>query len=189
MAAMKDRVVIIGNSGSGKSYLARNLNRALSADTIQLDQIFWEPGGFNEKRPREVVEREIEGKRMGNAWIVEGVFGELAARFLDRAELLFWLDMPWETCRSGLLARGSESAKQLDPARAEANFEQLLAWAADYWKRADPRSHSGHARLFSDFAGDKIRFDQRLEVDRFLGRLLTEGSVGGNRRRTAFMGS
>jgi adenylate kinase family enzyme len=165
---MKQRVVIIGNSGSGKSHLARKLSQGAQAEVIHLDQIFWLPGGFNEKRPREVIEREIEGKTMARAWIVEGVFGELAARFLDRAELLIWLDIPWETCRASLLTRGSESSKQLDPATAEANFRQLLVWAEDYWKRTDLRSHSGHARLFSNFAGHKIRFDQRPDVDLYI---------------------
>jgi adenylate kinase family enzyme len=165
---MKHRVVIIGNSGSGKSHLARHLTQAGQTEVIHLDRIFWVPGGFNDKRPSEVVERQIKEKKAARAWIVEGVFGELALRFFDRADLLIWLDMPWETCRESLLARGSESAKQLDPATAEARFQQLLIWAADYWKRTDLRSHSGHARLFSEFAGDKIRFDQRLAVDRYL---------------------
>jgi ATP-dependent protease HslVU (ClpYQ) ATPase subunit len=39
------RVVIIGNSGSGKSYLARRLSEQLTLPLIHLDALFWEPGG------------------------------------------------------------------------------------------------------------------------------------------------
>lgn len=165
---MTRRVVIIGNSGSGKSYLARKLGALSQVAVVHLDAIFWVPGGFSEKRPAEIVEREIEERKKGAAWIVEGVFGELAARFLDRADLLIWLDMPWPVCEAGLRERGSESAQQLDPDKAEESFRQLILWAADYRKRTGPRSHAGHARLFSEFAGEKIRFDRRIEVDLYL---------------------
>jgi adenylate kinase family enzyme len=168
LAKMQSRVVIIGNSGAGKSFLARRLGQMVQTKATHLDRLFWVPGGFNEKRSAEVVEREIMKTKLAGAWIVEGVFGELAAQFLDSAELLIWLDMPWETCRAGLLARGSESAKQLDPVRAEESFQLLLDWAADYWKRTDLRSHFGHARLFAEFTGDKIRFDQRAVIDQYL---------------------
>lgn len=165
---MKNRTVIIGNGGSGKSYLARRLAQGSKRDVIHLDRIFWVPGGFNEKRSPDVVARELEEKKLVDSWIVEGVFGELAVRFLERADRLIWLDLPWEVCRASLLARGSESAKQLDPVKAEANFQQLLAWVADYWTRTDLRSHAGHGRLYADFSGEKIRFDERAAVDRFI---------------------
>lgn len=41
------RTVIIGNSGSGKTFLARALAAGSGIPVIHLDEIFWQPGGFN----------------------------------------------------------------------------------------------------------------------------------------------
>ena len=159
------RIVIIGNSGSGKSYLARKLDERLSIAPTHLDKLFWEPGGFNKKRPPEVVYREIDAISKTPQWLVEGVFGELAARFLDRAECLIWLDVDWEYCHSNLLQRGSESSKQLDKEQAEENFRKLVIWASNYWERVDLRSHKGHKELFDSFNGYKRVLRSRGEVD------------------------
>jgi adenylate kinase family enzyme len=167
---MPPRTVIIGNSGSGKSYLAKSLSAIYSTPIIHLDQLFWMPGGFNEKRPMDEIKSEIERKRNETAWIIEGVFGELAEMFLSRAHSLIFLDMDWTVCHAGLLVRGSESSKQLDAAKAEENFKELLLWAEQYWIRTNLCSHSGHLRLFSNFAGHKFKFTCRAEVDDFLNK-------------------
>jgi adenylate kinase family enzyme len=165
---MLSRIVIIGNSGSGKSYLAKSLSAIYSIPVVYLDQLFWMPGGFNEKRPMDEIKNEIELKRKDSSWIVEGVFGELAELFLPQAQSLFFLDMDWTVCHAGLLARGSESSKQLEAAKAEENFKKLLLWAEQYWTRTNLCSHAGHLQLFSNFAGRKFKFTCRAEIDNFL---------------------
>jgi adenylate kinase family enzyme len=170
LAEMLARTVIIGNSGSGKSHLAKSLATIYSAPLVQLDQLFWMPGGFNEQRPKDEIKNEIERKRKDSSWIVEGVFGELAELFLPSAQSLIFLDLDWTVCRAGLLARGSESSKQLETAKAEENFEKLLLWAEQYRARTNSCSHSGHLQLFSNFAGQKFKFTRRAEVNEFLKR-------------------
>jgi adenylate kinase family enzyme len=162
------RTVIIGNSGSGKSHLAKSLSSLYSLPVIHLDRIFWMPGGFNEKKSQAEAIREVEQKRQENSWIAEGVFGELAEMFLPRAQTLIYLDMDWATCQNALKLRGSESSRQLDPAKAEENFSKLLLWAEQYWTRTNLCSHAGHLRLFSDFTGHKLKFTSRVEVDEFI---------------------
>ena len=162
------RTVIIGNSGSGKSRLARLLSEFYSLPIIHLDRLFWMPGGFNKKRSKDEISREAELKQRDSSWIVEGVFGELAESFLPRTQALVYLDMDWATCQSGLKLRGSESSRQLNPVEAEENFRKLLSWAEQYWTRTDLRSHVGHLQLFSDFTGHKLKFTSRPEVDEYL---------------------
>lgn len=162
---MSKRIVIIGNSGSGKSYLARRLGAGLKNPVVHLDSIFWLPGGFNEKRAAPVVDQMIEHHRSEPEWIVEGVFGELAGRFLDLADLLIWLDLPWSLCEASLRARGSESSKQRDPTAAEENFQKLILWSSEYWIRTSPSSHLGHQILYDSFERAKFRFENRSDVD------------------------
>lgn len=153
---MSRRVAIIGNSGSGKSHLARLMAADLGAPAIDLDDIFWLPGGFTAKRSAQDVDRVIGEAHAHPAWVVEGVFGELVGRFLDEADELIWLDMPWDVCREGVLAR-------------ERTTPELVEWAGKYWTRTDLRSHAGHQRMFDEFPRDKRRFTVRDEVDEFMG--------------------
>lgn len=162
------RIVIIGNSGSGKSYLARQLDSLLQQKVIHLDELFWEPGGFNRKRPKDIVNQEVITFSDEPSWIMEGVFGELASLALPKAKTLIFLDKNWDECRGNLNLRGSESSKQLDPITAEANFKELLIWAEAYWDRQNLKSFTAHNNLFNEFAVFKIRIKSPEEGEEFL---------------------
>lgn len=101
------RTLIIGNSGSGKSRLAARLSGALAAPAIDLDDIHWEPGGFQTARDAVI---SIDMTRLAAAedgWIIEGVYGWLAREAAPRATALLWLDLPVEECFANLQRRGS----------------------------------------------------------------------------------
>ncbi len=157
------RIVIVGNSGSGKSTLADELGRRLGCPVVNLDDLFWEPGGFERKRPKETVLEAVRELAQGNGWIVEGVFGELAQEFLPRATALIWLDLDWATCLEALKKRGVSKGDPEQTAAAEASFQRLLAWAEQYWQRDDLRSHRGHQRLYEAFEAQKFHLERRDE--------------------------
>ena len=92
------RTVIVGNGGSGKSWLAERLAAALSAPVIDLDEIHWLPGGFNARRDPAIAVGMVRASSADEAWVIEGVFGWLANEALPRATALIWLDMPVEEC-------------------------------------------------------------------------------------------
>ncbi len=168
LGKIMQRSVIIGNSGSGKTYLSRVLGLSSAIPVIHLDQLFWEPSGFNQKRSKEIVLSDIAAAKSGPKWIAEGVFGELAEMFFDKADSLVWLDLPWLACRENLIARGSESAAQMDKQKAEENFMRLLTWAENYTTRTDLRSHAGHEKLYQQFSGAKIRLEDRPSIEAFI---------------------
>jgi adenylate kinase family enzyme len=165
------RIIIIGNSGSGKTYLGQRLSDHFGHPLVHLDTLFWEPGGFSVKRPKALVFADVARLAQGERWVVEGVFGELAQEFCPRADHLIWLDLDWTTCERSLLQRGSESSTQQDPQAAEASFERLLAWAAAYPHRDGPRSQGGHRLIFEQFQRGKTRLTTRTEVSGFVAAL------------------
>ena len=99
------RVVIIGNSGSGKSTLADALARRIGAPAIDLDPIHWQDKVGVQRDETQATDMvvEIAGKPQ---WIIEGVYGWLAAAALPFATSLIWLDLPWKMCSEGLSLRG-----------------------------------------------------------------------------------
>lgn len=162
------KLIIIGNSGSGKTWLATRLAVAAKTPVVHLDEIFWQPGGFNQKRSLEGVARLIAETKQGTSWIVEGVFGELAERYFDEAKLLIWLDIDWEICKACLLARGSESKRHLGRAQSEKGLAELIEWASNYYDRDGPRSFAGHKNLLDRFPGRKVHIRSQEDARQLL---------------------
>lgn len=164
---MPSRVVILGNAGSGKSYVARKLGAVWLLPIIDLDMIFWMPGSYSEKRPDDLVRRDVERKKNEGGWVIEGVYGELISLVVDRADFLVWMDIDWATCRASLEARRLEMAED-EQLRTVESFKILLSYAEAYWIRNGPRSQSGHAAIFEAFSGQKLRLRSREEASKFL---------------------
>lgn len=163
--ALRQRTVIIGNSGSGKSTLARALAARLGSRTIDLDPLHWEDGHVGKKRDEAAACQLLLAQAAEPRWIIEGVYGWLAAAAVPRATALIWLDLPWSVCRAGLFERGPWRGVD------DVGFAEFLAWAEAYWGRPTSTSFDGHLRLFEDFAGAKARLQSRTEVAEFLARL------------------
>jgi adenylate kinase family enzyme len=164
------RTVIVGNSGSGKSFLAKQLAEILKFQVIHFDEYFWEPGGFNKKRPIEIVRQEISAFSKHDNWIMEGVFGDLAAIALENSTAFIFLDKSWEECESALLSRGFNNSGTEDSLNAEKNFNELIAWASLYWNRNNSCSQKRHLQIFSDFQGSKFTFKNRSDSQIFLSK-------------------
>jgi adenylate kinase family enzyme len=67
------RMIIIGNSGSGKTWLAKKLANHTHSPVIHLDHIFWEPGGFDQKRAPGAMVDMINDAKAGESWIAKWV--------------------------------------------------------------------------------------------------------------------
>jgi hypothetical protein len=115
------RVLIFGNSGSGKSWLSRELGERLKIAPIDLDTVHWEPGGVQVPRDNEVARAIVRQIASHDIWIMKGVYGWLAQEILSRATALIWLDMPMEDCLDNLRSRGP------NPGSDEKSFAALLA--------------------------------------------------------------
>ena len=161
--AVSGRLLVIGNSGSGKSTLAERIARLTDQPVIDLDLVHWHEDG--RKRDEDASRALVRTLAAGPRWIVEGVYGWLAAVASHRATALIWTDLSPSDCRDGLLRRG------LRRGMTDADQEALLAWADAYWTRGTPSSARGHERLFSTFDGERLRLRTRREVDGFLVRL------------------
>jgi adenylate kinase family enzyme len=165
MTALKSlgqRILVIGNSGSGKSALSARLAALIHVPVVDLDFLHWEAGGSGRKRDEATARRMVSEVASQIAWIIEGVYGWLAEMALSRATTLIWLDLPWSVCQTGLRARGpSRGATEQDVA-------DLLKWAEQYWQRQTSTSFAGHARMFEDFSGTKFRLQSREDVRHLL---------------------
>jgi adenylate kinase family enzyme len=164
------KIVITGNSGSGKTWLARKI-APHESKIIHLDTIFWEPGGFDKKRWQREIDNLISQNVNHKEWIAEGVFGELINRFMYEASIFILLDMPWELCRKRLENRGSESKKHMCRTQSSEGLKKLNDWAQQYYERTNLTSKFGRQQLFEPFKGTKALLKSEEEVINYISKL------------------
>lgn len=152
------RIVIIGNSGSGKSWLAERLAIQLRSPTVDLDDIHWLPGGYQARRDPAEARAAVRTHAAGDRWIIEGVYGWLMAEAVPRATALLLLDIPDEQCVANVQARGIRRGGD------EASHMELIAWICEYRSRQNSTSSIGHAGLFDSFPGPKLKLGSRAEM-------------------------
>jgi adenylate kinase family enzyme len=163
--SLGERIVIIGNSGAGKSRLADALANFVRVPVIDLDLLHWEEDGYGRKRNEDAARQMTLEVSNQPRWIIEGVFGSLAEVALPKATGLIWLDLPWSLCRAGLLARGQRRGATVQDAA------DLMTWAEAYWTRQTPSSFAGHSKIFNDFSGTKFRLENREQIAQLLANL------------------
>ncbi|WP_337268824.1 AAA family ATPase [Oryzifoliimicrobium ureilyticus] len=156
------RILIIGNGGSGKTWLSRKLARHTGLPVIHLDDLRWEPGNYGIARSNDVVVSKVEEAGKAEAWIIEGVYGWLASRVLERATTLIWIDLPEAECIANIRQRGIQGGG------SQESFEELVTWVSEYRIRDNSSSHIGHLRLFEAFKGNKLQIKQRAGMTALL---------------------
>ncbi len=105
----KMKILIIGNCGCGKTYLATQLTNKTGFPLINLDKIMWIPGTDTFRSETEIYE-ELDNIILRDNYIIEGVWG-LVMEYLinnDDINLLIFLEINLEECKSNILNRISE---------------------------------------------------------------------------------
>lgn len=88
------RVSVIGNTGSGKTTVARALAALLSAPYIELDALHWGTG-WTEASGDELIAR-VAPLIAGDSWVADGMYWrKIGGSVLQRADTVIWLDPPW----------------------------------------------------------------------------------------------
>ncbi|MDP3194247.1 hypothetical protein [Tabrizicola sp.] len=152
------RTVILGNGGSGKSWLAERLAEQLSSRAIDLDLVHWLPGGFNDRRDPDEARAAVRQLAMEDRWIIEGVYGWLAREALPRASALILLDIPDDECVANVQSRGLRRGGD------EAAHNALVEWLREYRTRTNSNGFQAHMDLHSGFAGGKVILRSRADL-------------------------
>lgn len=150
------RVAILGNSGSGKSSLARALALATNCRVLDLDTVAWEPQAAAVLRPAEEAQAAVrEFCRLDDHWVVEGCYADLvAASFPFRPKVLF-LNPGVQACSANCKTRPWEPHKFASAQEQASNLPPLLTWVAEYYTREGDLSLRAHRARFSGYPGEK----------------------------------
>lgn len=159
--------MIMGNGGSGKTWLALRLAEALGLPLVHLDDVHWEPGRYGIARDRAVVHEDVRTIAAGEAWLLEGVYGLYVDIALPRTTMLVWLDLSEEECVANTIRRGIQGGE------SQESFDGLVKWVSEYRTRKNNwNSFDAHLKLYESFSGQKARLTSRTEIGACAERLL-----------------
>ena len=97
------RIVVIGDSGAGKTALARQLAHRLDLSHIELDALFWE-ANWTQAAP-EVFRERVMQALCADRWVVDGNYSRVSDLTWARADTVVWLDYGLGTILMRLLRR------------------------------------------------------------------------------------
>jgi len=149
------RVLIVGNSGGGKSTLARALGAKLGLPVIHLDVLFWKPG-WVESDDDEFRARVAEALQ-APAWIADGNFGGTWDLRMPMAGTIVWIDQPrllclWRAIRRVFVYRDGTRPDMAEGCRETIDLKFYgFIWTYDRKVRpsleAALAEHGAHARV------------------------------------------
>jgi adenylate kinase family enzyme len=153
------KIVIFGNSASGKSTLAKQLSGSEDLSHLDLDTLAWAPTSPPERRSLEESRKEIEIFLASNdGWVIEGCYSDLIELVLSHAGEVIYLDLPTEQCISNAEHRPWESHKYESKEAQDQNLAMLIEWISQYSERKDTFSRAAHQTLYEKFTGRKTTY-------------------------------
>jgi adenylate kinase family enzyme len=151
------RILIFGNSGSGKTTMATALAAELGASCLDLDTITWKA-----KAVRRPLPESIDALRAYLAaheqWVIEGCYADMIEAALPHCSELRFLNPGVEACVAHCRARPWEPHKYASRAEQDELLEVLVDWVRRYETRDDEYSLARHRAIFDGFAGPKREY-------------------------------
>ena len=172
------RIVVVGTSGAGKSYVAQRLAQIKRLPYVCNDAILWRPNWRQNPQPQRFIEFDLATQPDG--WTFDGNLGSLKDAedilILARADTLVWLDLPrLEVMRQLLMRtiRRSWTGESLWHGNREswrlsfASRDSVLLWS---WQSFPVRRRQ-YTAIFADDRWShlrRIRLRSRAAVGRWL---------------------
>jgi adenylate kinase family enzyme len=158
------RVLVFGNSGSGKSTYARALADREGLAHLDLDSVVWEPNRIAVLRSPEAIRQSLEQfLAQHESWVIEGCYGELVEAVAPQCTQLVFLNPGLDACLANNARRPWEPHKYASLKQQNAMLGTLRAWVTDYYDRVDQWSYKAHRRIFDAHSGAKVEHTTVLD--------------------------
>ena len=152
-----ERIIIIGNSGSGKSTFAKKLSREKDIPHLDLDVFAFDSTGLRKDINRSL--NEISSFINENhSWIIEGCYGDLLEKLSAHATKLYFLNPGVDACANNNKKRPFEKHKYNSPEEQNENLNMLQNWVKEYETRTDEYSYKKHKEIYNNFSGGKEEY-------------------------------
>ena len=159
------KILVYGNSGSGKSTYAHRLAAQHGLSHLDLDSIVWEPGQIAVRRdPLSIANSLMDFLSAHRSWVIEGCYSELVQSAIAYCTELVFLNPGCEACIANNLRRPWEPHKYASLEQQNSMLPTLQLWVAEYYIREDAWSYKAHRRIFDSYQGSKIEHTSNTQA-------------------------
>jgi len=137
------KIHIIGEVGSGKTYLAKRLSETLEIPYFQLDNVVWTRGVENDTRnSAEVRDRVLNEILDKDLWIIEGVHFKWVLRSFELSDVIIYLDLNVFKRDCQIISRFIKEKMGIEVGNYTQSFLYLikmLKWSHSFEKERKPQ--------------------------------------------------
>jgi len=168
---MRERVHILGASGSGTSSLGRTLAARHGLSFFDADDFFWQPSDPPYQHPRDALERQLlltKALSGATGWVLAGSishWGDAVVPFID---LAVFITAPTDVRLARLRLRETErfGARLLEGGDMYEQHRAFIGWASRYDDGPAPmRSRALHEAWLAELACPVVRVDGSLSLE------------------------
>lgn len=157
------KIIIFGNSSSGKSTLAKKICSDFNLAHLDLDTLAWLPTNPPQRRSlKESKLAILNFIKENKGWVIEGCYSDLIQISLQYSNELIFMNLPIKKCIFNAKNRPWEPHKYESKEAQDANLEMLIEWISSYNDRADTFSKAAHKKLFNQYEGVKSIITENL---------------------------
>lgn len=161
-----NKVVIFGNSGSGKSTFAKQLAQQHQLAHLDLDTVAWQDTMPPERLALVDSSKKIAAfLRQNEKWVIEGCYADLLTLLMPNVQQVVFLNLSVEACIENAKNRPWEPHKYESKEAQDANLAMLIDWIGQYENREDSFSHVAHMNLYKSFNGEKYMYTSNEHSD------------------------
>ena len=160
------KLIIFGNSASGKSTLAKYLSNKENLAHLDLDTLAWLDCLPPQRTPLNECKIKIDSFIMQhNAWVIEGCYSDLLALVASAANEVIFINLDIEACVENAKQRPWEAHKYASKTAQDKNLAMLINWIRDYKTRVDEFSFHAHQKFYENFSGKKVQYVDRVDFN------------------------
>jgi len=153
------KILIFGNSSSGKSTLAKKLCKAHDLTHLDLDTLAWKATTPPERKPLEESQKEIESFiGLNTGWVIEGCYTDLLELAEEYCNEIVFMNLSIKACILNAKSRPWEPHKYDTKRAQDANLKMLISWIEQYTQRKDTSSATAHRKFYEHCICDKRIF-------------------------------
>jgi adenylate kinase family enzyme len=163
----RQRIMVIGSGGAGKSTFARQLAAITGLPVIHLDRHYWRPGW--ERTPTEEWHTMVQEFAAGSEWIIDGNYTNSLPLRIQRCDAIVFFDFPRRLCLAGVIRRRFSAQARPDaaPGCPERLDLEFLKWVWSYNNESRPRVLEAVRAASANV--ETITLRNRADVRRLLG--------------------
>ncbi len=133
------KIRILGNSGSGKTTVARELGQYFNIPVLHMDSIAFIPNSDFVKREKEAIVADVSTfVTTNNEWIIEGNYTSTISEVFNVPDIIVFIDLPVEQSLYNYEQRHLEfkgRSRPEHPGLIETDKQEMIDWINSYPER------------------------------------------------------